>query len=237
MLTTFCALLAVSLPEARAAEAETRSAAGNRLSRRQQLRYQDVVVTREGSRWRGKVIERGEVIRVRLEDQSEVAVPRDQVVSISRELHPGLVHNGMWGLRASPGFELAFASAELDAGLQYGPMMEFALSHNFGGPFEPEGVVVLTPLGPQDGSVTVQVGVGVRYYLQAAKRAKPFTSTQIILYGNRGDLGLRTGPGFLWDITENIGLGINQGVTIVIQVDPEEVAVGYHAVLTVQGRF
>lgn len=237
MLLSLCALWSLTVLPAHAKDADNHPSAGNRLSARTQLRYQDVVVTREGSKWRGKVIERGEVIRIRLEDQSEVAIPRDQVATISRELHPGLIHNGQWGFRASPGLELAFASAARDAGVQYGFYMELAASRNFGGALEPELLLVISPVGPQDGTVTAEAGIGVRYYLQPMRRAKPFTSTQVIYYGTRGDLGLRTGPGFLWDITENIGIGINQGVTILTQDNPEAVAIGYHAAVTAQGRF
>ncbi len=233
-----CALWPLIVAPAQARDADNHPAAGNRLSKRTQLRYQDVVVTRDGSKWRGKLLEKGDVIRIRLEDQSEVAIPRDQVATISRELHPGLIHTGQWGIRVSPGLELAFASAERDAGVQYGFYMELAASHNFGGALEPELLLVISPIGPQnDGSVTAEAGIGVRYYLQPTRRAKPFTSTQVIYYGTRGDLGLRTGPGFLWDITENVGLGVNQGVTILTQDNPEAVAIGYHAAFTAQGRF
>lgn len=210
---------------------------GNQLSKRTQLRYQDVLVTKDGSRWRGKLVERGDVYRIRLDDNSEVAVPKEQVASITRELHPGYPHTGQWQARAGLGFEIAFAASGENAGTQYGPLVEVGFGRNFGGPFEPEVVIALAPLGPEDGSVTPEIAVGARYYLQPLRRAKPYTSTQIVVAGARGDLGLRTGPGIVFDLTPNVGLGVSQGVTLMSQTDPEAAAVGYHGCMQVQGRF
>lgn len=207
------------------------------LSPRVNRRYQDVIVTQSGTRWRGRITERGDVYRIRLADASEIAVPKEEISSVTRELDPALIHNGQWCMRVTPGFEAAFVIADEDGGPQYGPMAEIALAHNWGGSFEPELTVTLSPIGPKDGSITYQAGIGVRYYLQPNSKWKAYTNTQIILWGNRGDLGLRTGPGFMWDISPGFGLGTNQGVTLMIQSDPAAVAVGYHAALTVQGRF
>ena len=55
--------------------------AGNELSKRTQLRYEDVLTTRDGSRWRGKIIQKGDIYRIRLEDKSEVAVLKENVMS------------------------------------------------------------------------------------------------------------------------------------------------------------
>jgi hypothetical protein len=234
------ALLAATLTSPVAlAESDSAPRGGNRLSKRAQLRYQDVLTTRSGSRWRGKLIERGDTFRIRLEDNSEVAVPKAEVVSVTRELHPGFLHKGQWITRASVGAEIAFATGESNAGIQSGPYVELAFGHNFGGAFEPEINVVLAPIGPDDASMVPEIGVSARYYLRPREKAKPFTATQIIFYGSQGDLGLRTGPGFVLDVSPNFGLGVSQGVTLMTQsVDGEaSVAIGYHVSLEAQARF
>lgn len=235
MLTTLLALTLTS-PTALADDAPR---GGNRLSKRAQLRYQDVLTTRSGSRWRGKLIERGEVFRIRLEDNSEVAVPKAEVVSVTRELHPGYIHKGQFITRVSAGAEIAFATGQDNAGIQSGPYFEVGLGHNFGGAFEPEIIVALVPLGPEDSSMVPEIGVSARYYLRPREKAKPFTATQIIFYGGQGDLGLRTGPGFVLDVSPNFGLGVSQGVTLMTQAVGGEasVAIGYHVTLEAQGRF
>lgn len=213
---------------------------GNQLSARTQLRYQDVLTTRSGSRWRGKLVARGDVFRIRLDDNSEVAVPKEEVASVTREPHPGYPHKGQWTARAAAGAEIAFITATTNAGLQTGPYLEVGLGRNFGGGFEPEIVLVVTPIGPEDGALVPEIGVGARYYLQPYKRVKPFTNTQIVVYGAEGDLGLRTGPGFLLDVSPNIGIGASQGVTLMTQVGEEggvAAGVGYHFALQAQGRF
>lgn len=219
----------VALPAAAAPQ-------GNQLSRREQLRYQDVVTTRDGSRWRGKVIERGDVFRVRLEDNSEVAVPKAEVVSVTRELHPGLPHRGQWQSRATVGFEVAFQTGE-NAGVNYGPTLEVGLGRNWGGAFEPEVSVTLSPMAPEAGTYTAQIGIGTRYYLQPFDRAKPYAATQVVVAGSYADLGLRTGGGVLLDLTPNFGVGLDQGVTLMTQGAPIAVGVGYHVGLLAQGRF
>ena len=230
-------LLASPLVTSAHAEAPKR---GNQLSKRTQLRYQDVLTTRSGSRWRGKIIERGDVFVIRLDDNSEVAVEKAEVASVTRELHPGYPHTGQWIGRVAVGAEVAFITATTNAGLQTGPYLEVALGRNFGGGLEPEIVFVLTPIGPEEGVYTPEIGVGARYYLQPQKRAKPFTETQIIFYGAQGDLGLRTGPGFLLDLSPNFSLGASQGVTLMTQVNDEGdvgAGVGYHFTFQAQGRF
>jgi hypothetical protein len=234
----FLGLLFASLlaPSAHAAPARS----GNQLSKRTQLRYQDVLTTRSGTRWRGKIIERGEVFRIRLDDNSEVAVPKAEVQSVTRELHPGYPHTGQWDARLAGGVEAALVSGTENAGVQAGPYMELGLGHNFGGSFEPELLVVMAPLGPESGSITPELGVCLRYYLAPYKRAKPFTSTQVIFYGSQGDLGLRTGPGFMFDLSPNIALGVSQGVTLMTQSTSEggnAAGVGYHLAFEAQGRF
>jgi hypothetical protein len=216
------------------------SRAGNQLSSRTQLRYQDVLTTHSGSKWRGKIVERGDVFRIRLDDNSEVVVEKAQVASVTRELHPGYPHTGQWTSRVAIGAEIAFITATRNAGLTTGPYLEVALGRNFGGSFEPEVVFALTPIGPEEGGYTPEIGVGARYYMQAYKRAKPFTETVIILYGAQGDLGLRTGPGFLLDVSPNFSIGASQGVTLMTQENAEgEVGagVGYHFTVQGQGRF
>lgn len=222
-------LTLVSLPAAAAPK-------GNQLSKRTQLRYQDVVTTRDGSRWRGKVIERGDVFRIRLEDNSEVAVPKAEVVSVTRELHPGYPHKGQWQTRGNLGFEVAFQTGD-NAGVQYGPTVEVGLGRNWGGSFEPEITLTLSPMGPESGAYTAQVGVGTRYYLQPFNRAKPFAATQVVVAGTHGDLGLRTGGGVLLDFTPNLGVGLDQGITLMTQGSPPAVGVGYHVGLLAQARF
>lgn len=224
------ALLALWSPLAEAAS-------GYKLSKRVNLRYQDVVVTTDGTRWCGKIVEKGDTFRIRLEGQSEIAIPREQILSVTRELNPELVHNGQITLRVTPGVEAAFVIADENGGPQYGVFTEAAIGANFGGAFEPELTLTMTPVGPDDGRTNLELGIGLRYYIQPRSKTKAFTNTQIIMYGSRGDLGLRTGPGFTWDIGQNFGFGIHQGVTLLIQDDPEAVAVGYHVGLTGQGRF
>jgi hypothetical protein len=237
MIAALCLAL-LAAPDAHAASDGART--GNQLSKRTQLRYQDVLTTRSGSKWRGKLIERGEVFRIRLDDNSEVAVPKEEVASITREPHPGYPHTGQWETRAAAGAEVAFVTATTNAGLQVGPYVEVGLGRNFGGGFEPELVVILTPIGPEDGRFVAEIGVAARYYLQPFKRVKPYTNTQIVLYGTEGDLGLRTGPGFLIDVSPNFGIGMNQGVTLISQEgsDGELAAgIGYHFTFQAQGRF
>jgi hypothetical protein len=223
-------VLAISAP----AEAAPR---GNQLSERAQKRYQDVLTTRDGSRWRGKLVEKGEVFRIRLDDNSEVAVPKHEVVSVTRELHPGYPHKSQWEARVGTGFEVAFAIADENGGTQYGPLLEVGLGHNFGGAFEPEIIVAVTPIGPAEGEYTAQIAVGTRYYLQPLRKAKPFSTTHLVLWGDHADLGLRTGGGFLLDLTPNVGLGVSQGVTLLTQTDPDLIGLGYHALVQAQGRF
>ena len=233
-------LLLGTLSAAPALAAPAPPRAGNQLSSRVQLRYQDVLTTRSGSCWRGKIVERGDTFRIRLEDNSEVAVPKAEVVSVTRELHPGFPHKGQWSARVAVGAELAFISATQNAGIQSGPYAEVALARNFGGSLEPEIVLALAPLGPTEGALTPEIGVGFRYYLQPYKRAKPFTDTQIIFFGGQQDLGLRTGPGFILDLTPNIGIGISQGVTLMTQATADgdfAAGVGYHFTAQAQGRF
>jgi hypothetical protein len=213
------------------------ASAGNRLSNRTQLRYEDVLTTRDGSRWRGKLIQKGDLYRIRLADKSEVAVPKEQVMSITRELQTGYPHSGQWAVTLNAGVELAIVSADSNAGAQFGPIVELTFTHNFGGAFEPEFTVIECPLGPEDGAVNFQLAAGVRYYLAPKSRAKPFTSTQVILYGSHADLGLRTGPGMLYDVTPNFGIGFAQGVTLISQANPNAIGVGYHAMASAQGRF
>jgi hypothetical protein len=234
------ALLSASLLLSPARAADDAPRAGNQLSKRTQLRYTDVLTTKSGSRWRGKLIERGDVFRIRLDDNSEVAVPKEEVASITRELHPGYPHKGQWDLRAAAGAELAFITSTSNAGLTVGPYIELGFGRNFGAGFEPELVVCLTPIGPEDGQYEVEIGAAARYYLQPYKRLKPFTNTLIVFYGTEGDLGLRTGPGFLLDVSPNIGIGASQGVTLMTQKgDDGEVGagVGYHFTFQAQGRF
>lgn len=208
-----------------------------KLSPRVNLRYEDVIVTQGGTRWRGKILERGDVFTIQLHDLSEIAIPKDDVASVTRELHPGYLHNGEFAIRITPGVEGAFVIGESGGGPQGGAFVDVAFAYNFLGLFEPEITASISPIGPDDGQPNLQVGVGLRYYLQTESRGKAFTNTEIILWGTRQDLGLRTGPGFLWDVSPNFGLGINQGVTMLIQAAPEAVAVGYHLGLTAQGRF
>jgi hypothetical protein len=228
------ALLALTADPALAAAPAT----GNRLSKRIQLRYQDVLVTRDGTRWRGKIIERGEVYRIRLADLSEVAVPKEQVASLTRELDPGLIHTGQWVARVSAGVEAAVAIGDEAAGLRSGPLLELSLSKNISAAFEPEVIAVLSPLGTdEEGGWAWQLGVGARFYLSPTRRLKPFTITEVVVAGVHADLGLRTGPGLLWDLTENIGVGFSQGFTLVSQVDPSTTMLGYHVALDAQARF
>jgi hypothetical protein len=231
-------LLATLLTPSAAAAPQQR--VGNQLSARAQLRYQDVLTTRSGSRWRGKIVERGEMFVIRLDDNSEVSVEKAEVASVTRELHPGYPHTGQWTSRIAVGAEVAFITATTNAGLQTGPYLEVALGRNFGSALEPEIVFALTPISPVEGAYTAQIGVGVRYYLQPLKKAKPFTETQLIVYGAQGDLGLRTGPGFLLDLTPNFSVGVSQGVTLMTQVNAEGdvgAGVGYHFTGQAQGRF
>lgn len=228
----FCAGLLALLTEADAAPRSN-----FKLSPRVNLRYEDVVVTQAGTRWRGKILERGDVFIIQLADLSEIAVPKEEVASVTRELHPGYLHNGQFAVRITPGVEGAFVIAESGGGPKGGAFVDVAFAYNISGLFEPEITASISPIGPDDGQPNIQVGIGLRYYLQTESRGKAFTNTEIILWGTRQDLGLRTGPGFLWDVTPNFGLGINQGVTMLIQVVPEAVAVGYHLGLTAQGRF
>lgn len=213
------------------------AAAGNQLSKRTQLRYEDVLTTRDGSRWRGKIIQKGDLYRIRLEDKSEVAVPKQQVMSVTRELQTGYPHSGQWGVTVNAGIEIAIVSADSNAGAQFGPIIETTFTHNFGGAFEPEISVIECPLGPSDGGVNFQLAAGIRYYLAPKSKAKPFTSTQVILYGSHADLGLRTGPGMLYDVSPNLGIGFVQGVTLISQANPSAIGVGYHAMVSAQGRF
>lgn len=213
------------------------AASGYRLSKRVNLRYQDVIVTKEGTRWCGKIVESGDVYRIRLTGQSEIAIPKEDISSVTRELNPVLLHTGQVTLRVTPGVEAAFVIADENGGPQYGLFTEAALGVNFGGSFEPEITLTMTPVGPDDGRTNLELGLGLRYYIQPDSKTKAFTNTQIVMFGSRGDLGLRTGPGFTWDIGQNFGFGIHQGVTLLIQDDPEAVAVGYHVGLTGQGRF
>jgi hypothetical protein len=221
-----------------AASAEEPLRGGNRLSKRAQLRYQDVLTLQTGTKWRGRVVARGEEYHILLGDGSEVVVQQGEVVSLTRELHPGLVHTGQVGLRASAGGEVAYAISETLPGLRYGPIVELGVTYNFRGPFEPELVVAISPVAAEPGAYAWQLALGARYYLNTERKAKPFTYTQVVLYGAYEDLALRTGPGLLLDLGPNVGLGFSQGVTLLSQRVPDDAfGVGYHVLLTAQGRF
>lgn len=224
------------LPLLLALVADAPAAEGNRLSKRAQLRYEDVLTTRDGSRWRGRLVERGDVYRVVLADKSEVAVPQAEVVSVTRELVPTFPHTGQWTTRAAVGVEAAIATGD-NAGAQYGGLAEVALGRNFGGSFEPELVIALSPLGPEDGVYSWQIALGARYFLATNTCAKPFTNTQLVVYGEHADLGLRTGPGILYDFGPNLAMGVSQGVTLMTQGEPVMTGVGYHVLVNGQGRF
>lgn len=219
-------------------------AAPRTLSKRAQVRYEDVVTTKDGTRWRGRLIEKGELYRIRLSDNSEVVVPKEQVQSVTRELDPGLPHQGQWGLRLSTGMELGVKLANSNAGLRYGPIVELSLAHSFGGSVEPEIIAVLSPMGEEQGRYDWQIGVGTRVYFQPERRAKPFAATQFILMGSEGDLGLRTGPGFQWDWSPNAGIGFVQGFELLSQLKNSDedgqvtaVGLGYNMMVELQVRF
>ena len=214
------------------------AAGRNKLSKRAQLRYEDVVVVRDGTRWRGKIIAKGDLYRIRLDDGSEVAVPKGEVEAVTRELHPGNLHNGQWVTNAALGAEIA-VQIKNNAGATSGAYVEASLGHNFGGTFEPEAFVALTPIGPDETWIanSVQFGAGAKIYLTPNRKAKPFTETLIIFGGSHYDIGLRSGPGLLWDLSEGFGIGFAQGFTLMVLDEPEILAIGYHASITVQARF
>jgi hypothetical protein len=233
-------LIALSLlPDAEAAKKPPT------LSKRAELRYEDVITTRDGTRWRGKLIEKGDFYRIRLDDNSEIVIPRADVDSVTRELHPGFPHQGQWGLRAGLGLELGVRLADSNAGLRYGPDVSLSVSRSFGGSVEPEINFILSPMGTEQGNYTWQIAFGSRVYFQPERRAKPFASTQFILTGAQGDLGLRTGPGFQWDWSPNAGIGFVQGFELISQLKGDEteegsvaaVALGYHFMIDLQVRF
>lgn len=213
---------------------------GNRLSARAQLRYEDVLTTQDGTRWRGKIVKRGEVYVIRLEGQSEITIPKEQVVSVTRELHPGLLHNGQWGTRLGLGGELGYVFASTSGvGLHYGALVQMGLTRNLGGSFEPEAILALSPLTNQEGVYSWQLIMGTRYYLSSNRKAKPYTDTQLVFFGARKDLGLRTGPGIILDLSPNVGIGVQQGVSLITQRvdDGVAAAIGYHLLFNAQGRF
>ncbi len=215
-------------------------AEGNRLPTRVELRYEDVVTTLDGTRWRGKIVKRGDVFVIRLDGQSEISIPKEQVVSVTRELHPGMLHNGQWGVRAGLGGELGYVFASSSGvGLHYGALLQLGLTRNLGGSFEPELIVAVSPLTNEDAVYSWQLIFGTRYYLSSNRRAKPYTDTQLIFYGARKDLGLRTGPGIILDLSPNVGVGVQQGVSLITQRvdDGVAAAIGYHLLFNAQGRF
>lgn len=214
------------------------------ISKRAQLRYEDVITLRDGTRWRGKILDKGEFYRIRLNDNSEIVIPRAEVESVTRELHPGYPHRGQWGLRAGVGMEIGIRLADSNAGLRYGPDLDLALSRSFGGSVEPELHLILSPMGTDQGNYVAQVAFGTRVYFQPERRAKPFASTQFILNGTEGDLGLRTGPGIQWDWSPKAGIGFVQGFELLSQSSDEEedgslsaVGMGYHLMVDLQFRF
>lgn len=219
-------------------------AAPRKLSKRAEARYEDVVATKDGSRWRGKLLEKGDHYRIRLADNSEVVVKKEEVQSVTRELHPGFPHRGQWGIRLGTGVALGVRLADSNAGLRYGGDLQLAISRSFGGMVEPEIQVTLSPQGEQQGAYTWQLGLGTRVYFQPERRAKPFASTQFILWGGLGDVGLRTGPGFQWDWSPNVGIGFSQGFELISQLKGSEatesvgaVALGYYFLIDAQIRF
>lgn len=235
------ALMTVWSAPASASSGQVRG--GNVLSKRTQLRYEDVLTTKDGTRWRGKLVAEGEVYRIRLDGGSEVAVAQADVASVTRELIPGFPHTGLWGVRAGLGGEALVVASEQNAGFTYGGLLELAVTHNFRGAFEPEVALLLSPMSPVDGQYSWQLAIATRYYLSANRRTKPYTYTQVVIYGRNGDLGLRTGPGFMLDISPGFGIAVNQGVTLMTQSlnasnsSGFSTGVGYHVLLTGQGRF
>lgn len=235
----FLLLLTLLLPTADAKKP------GHSLSKRNQARYEDVVTTKNGSHWHGRLLEKGENYRIKLADDSEVVIPKEDIQSVTRELSPGFPHSGQWGMRVGTGLEVGVRLADSNAGLRYGENLSLTLSRSFGGSVEPECFFILSPLGTEQGSYALELGLGTRVYFQPERRAKPFASTQFVLGGSQGDLGLRTGPGLQWDWSPNAGIGFVQGFELISQLkgsdDSESsvkaVAMGYHFMVDFQLRF
>lgn len=209
----------------------------NRLSRRTQLRYEDVITTRDGTRWHGEVQEEGDVYRIRLSDGSVVAIPKAEVLSVSRELDAGYPHSGQWGFRVTPGAEVGVAVGQEDVGLRYGGSLQLSVSRSLGGFIEPEIVAILTPINGSENAYAVEVAVGSRVYFQVDRRGKPFTYTHFVVAGTSQDLGLRTGPGFQLDFSPNFGIGFSQGIALISQLETNAFTIGYALQLELQTRF
>jgi hypothetical protein len=141
--------------------------------------------------------------------------------------------------------EVGVLLADANAGLRYGPTLELTMARGFGGSVEPELIAILSSMGAEQGQYTFQLGAGSRVYFQPERRAKPFASTQFILYGSQGDIGIRTGPGFQWDMSPYAGISFVQGFELVSQLKGQQgeegavaaVGLGYHLMIELQGRF
>lgn len=192
---------------------------GPKVSKRADKRYEDVITTTDGTRWRGKVLERGDTWRILLDGRSEVVVPKDKIIAITRELHPGYLHAGQWGLRATLGFEGGARVAGANAGAPYGATSRITLSRSFGGLLVPELQVAWSPFGRDQGTYSTQAAFGARVYYQEDQRGKPFTDAHIIFAGGLEDIGFRTGTGFQWDVTPSTGLSGTLGVLVLTQDD------------------
>jgi hypothetical protein len=231
-------LLVVLLGTLFAAPTSARAAAPGQLGKRESQLYQDVLTTRDGSVWRGRLIERGEVYRMRLDDGSEVVVPQAQVATISRELHPGFPHRSQVEATANIGFEVAYMlGGNLNGGLKRGPMAQLGLALPIKATLSPEVAVTLTPISEREGVYATELVVGTRYYIQSTRRSKPYAFTQFVVAGTEGDLGLRTGTGLLYDLSPYFGIGVSQGVTVLVQTKTGLVGPGFSMSGVAQGRF
>ncbi len=193
------------------------SRVGPRVSRRAQPRYEDVLTTENGTRWRGNITERGDSWRIVLPSRSEVVIPKDEIVAITRELHPGYVHSGQWGFRWTLGFEGGARVGSAKSGARYGAANRFTLSRSFGGLAVPELQVAFSPFGFDEGDYSTQIAGGARIYYREDQRGKPFTDTHIVFAGSLADLGFRTTTGFQYDTSPNFGLSGGLGVLVLTQ--------------------
>jgi|GEM_PF-2993501 len=190
---------------------------------------EDVLYVSDGSVYRGIIIDKQDIYRIRLMGGSVIAIPASNVLRVSREerfahetgharqagFRVGL--GGVAGLSYPAEDEYFITTETLEAALTYAP------SHSF----EVESSVLLKDDGWKG-------ALGFRYFVNPNQSVKGYQLTSVIIGGEKSALGLRLGNGVQWDLTKGFGMYVHHGATFYAQ--EEGVHVGYHVDIGVQFR-
>ena len=190
---------------------------------------EDVLYVSDGSVYRGIIIDKQDIYRIRLTGGSVIAIPASKVLRVSREerfahetgharqagFRIGL--GGVAGLSYPAEDEYFITTETLEAAITYAP------SHSF----EVESSVLLKDDGWKG-------ALGFRYFVNPNQSVKGYQLTSVIIGGEKSALGLRLGNGVQWDLTKGFGMYVHHGATFYAQ--EEGVHVGYHVDIGAQFR-